>query len=143
LIRKDLAKMMVNFATYVFNRDELLVDDPWCLVFSDIGNETKETKRYIQKACEYGLMWLESDGITPQTKFDPYFVVNRAQFGTILSRFLWKWDNNVKNADALYYVKHLQALKNASIMKNISNPTMKELRWWVMLTMQRIYEKTK
>lgn len=142
LIRKDLAKMMVNFATYVFNRDEVLVDDPWCLLFSDIGNETKETKRYIQKACEYGLMGLESDGINPQAKFDPYFVVNRAQFGTILSRFLWRWDYNVENAGASYYVKHLQALKNARIMENISNPKMKELRGWVMLTMQRIYEKT-
>ena len=143
LIRKDLAKMMVNFATYVFNRNEILVDDPRCQLFSDIANETKETKRYIQKACEYGLMWLESDGLNPQTKFDPYFVVNRAQFWTILSRFLWKWDNNVDNAGALYYVKHLQALKNAGIMTNISTPKMKELRGWVMLTMKRIYEKTK
>ena len=48
--------MMVNFATYVFNRNEILVDDPRCQLFSDIANETKETKRYIQKACEYGLM---------------------------------------------------------------------------------------
>jgi hypothetical protein len=48
--------MMVNFATYVFDRADMLVDDPRCAMFSDIAKETPETKYYIQKACEYGLM---------------------------------------------------------------------------------------
>jgi hypothetical protein len=88
LIRKDLAKMMVNFAEHVFDRAEILVDDPRCAMFSDIANETEETKEYIRKACEYGLMGLESDGLTPQAKFNPYTEVVRKQFGTVLSRFI-------------------------------------------------------
>ena len=80
LIRKDLAKMMVNFATFVFNRNQILVHDSGCVLFSDIPNETRETKWYIQKACEYGLMGLEANGRTPQAKFNPYQEVIRAQF---------------------------------------------------------------
>lgn len=143
LIRKDLAKMMVNFATYVFNRNEVLVHDTTgCALFSDLPNESKESKRYIQKACEYGLMGLHPDGLTPQAKFNPYGEVTRAQFGTVLSRFLRLLDYSIGNDSKLpYYTKHLQALKKAGIMINISNPSMKELRWRVMLMMQRIYEK--
>ncbi|MEI8091224.1 MAG: hypothetical protein WCG98_03055 [bacterium] len=56
LIRKDLAKMMVNFAENVFGRTGVLVDDDRCTSFDDISQETSSTKAYIQKACAYGLM---------------------------------------------------------------------------------------
>jgi hypothetical protein len=40
-------------------------------------------------------MGLENDGLTPKKNFDPNQEVNRAQFGTILSRLLRtnKYDN--------------------------------------------------
>ncbi len=142
LIRKDLAKMMVNFAENVFGRSGTLINNPKCASFSDITNETQDTKHYIQKICEYGLMWLESDGTTPQTKFNPYGKINRGQFGTILSRFIWMLDYSVGNNSKIpYYTKHLQALQKVGIMKKISTPNMQELRWWVLLTMKRIYDK--
>jgi hypothetical protein len=34
----------------------------------------------------------------------------------------------------------LNALKIAGIMTNITDPSMKELRWYVMLMMKRTYE---
>jgi hypothetical protein len=141
LIRKDLAKMMVNFAEKAFSKTWIIVDNPKCAQFTDLWNETDETKWYIQKICEYGLMGLDTDWATPQTKFNPYWEITRAQFGTILSRFIWgsTYNNNNK---ALYYTTHLQMLKKANIMTKISTPKSKETRWYVMLMMQRIYNKT-
>ena len=88
LLRKDMAKMMVNFVLKVLNRQDIYVDNPDCENYTDIANETSDTQLYIQTACKLGLMGLESDGITPLQKFNPYGVVSRAQFGTVLSRLL-------------------------------------------------------
>ncbi len=142
LIRKDLAKMMVNFSENVFARTGIMVDDPRCELFNDISGESLQTKEYIKKACRYGLMGLHSDGIVPKDQFNPYQEVTRAEFGTVLSRFIWKWDYNTEDA-TLYYSKHLDNLKKIGIMTKIDVPFMKELRGWVMLTMQRIYDKVK
>ncbi|HBB04758.1 TPA: hypothetical protein DCZ39_07895 [Patescibacteria group bacterium] len=90
LIRKDLAKMMVNFSENVFARTGIMVDDPRCELFNDISGESLQTKEYIKKACRYGLMGLHSDGIVPKDQFNPYQEVTRAEFGTVLSRFIWK-----------------------------------------------------
>jgi hypothetical protein len=59
------------------------------------------------------------------TDFDPNGEVTRAQFGTILSRLIWgsTYDGGVK-----FYTNHLNALKIAGIMTNITDPSMKELR---------------
>lgn len=141
LIRKDLAKMMVNFVKNTFGRTGIVVNDSKCKTFTDISHETQETQSYIQQACAYGLMWLDADGVTPQTKFNPYDKVTRAQFGTILSRFIWWIENNATSG--VYYTQHLRALKQAGIMTQITNPKMQELRWRVMLTMQRIYNQAK
>jgi hypothetical protein len=40
-----------------------------------------------------------------------------------------------------YYEKHLAALKQAGIMTKIDTPSMKELRWRVMLMLMRVFEK--
>lgn len=142
LLRKDLAKMMVQFAENAFTRTGILLDNPKCAKFWDISHETQDTRYYIQKICEYGLMWLESDGVTPQSTFNPYGEIHRGQFGTILSRFIWMLDYSLDNTSSLpYYTKHLQALKKFGIMKKIDTPEMLELRWWVLITMQRIYQK--
>ena len=140
LLRKDLAKMIVNFAENVFDRTGIVVNDSNCASFSDISNETQETQQYIQKACEYGLMWLATDGITPQGTFNPYGEVTRAQFWTILSRFI-RWSEYNAESGTPYYLKHLQVLKKVGIMQKINVPMMQELRGRVMLTMERIYEK--
>lgn len=136
--------MMVNFTENVFDRTGIMIDDVGCVLFTDISHETKDTQQYIQQACKYGFMGLESDGITPQSKFNPYGEITRAQFGTILSRFIRLLDYSIGNDSKIpYYTKHLQALQKAGIMNKISNPDMKEIRGRVMLTMKRIYDKTK
>ncbi|MEI6672488.1 MAG: hypothetical protein WCL02_03930 [bacterium] len=68
------------------------------------------------------------------SKFNPDAVVTRAQFGTVLSRALY---GDMYNEGTPYYSNHLQALKQAGIMTNISNPDATEVRGYVMLMMMR------
>lgn len=85
-------------------------------------------KFYIKLACQLGLMGV---GITD---FDPNGEVTRAQFGTVLSRALWGQEHNTSGE--LYYLNHLNALKNNTIIIN-TNPYLKELRGYVMLMLMR------
>ncbi|MDR0860811.1 MAG: hypothetical protein LBO09_07775 [Candidatus Peribacteria bacterium] len=59
-------------------------------------------KDYAVKACQLGLMGMDMD------YFQPYAMVSRAQFGTVLSRLLY---GNLYAGGKPYYAKHLQALK--------------------------------
>ena len=138
LIRKDMAKMMVNFALKVLNRQDIYVDNSNCENYTDISSETPDMKIYIETACKLGLMGLDSDGVTPLSSFNPYGIVTRAQFGTVLSRILRGTDNSA-HGSAPYYQQHLSALKQAGIMNNINNPKMKEVRGRVFIMMNRIY----
>ncbi|MEI7557444.1 MAG: hypothetical protein WCJ45_00905 [bacterium] len=125
LIRSHMAKMMVNYAKNVLGKTpNTLVP----CVFADIDNQTDEFKGYIKEACQLGLMGVG------MVAFEPDTLVTRAQFGTVLSRALYGTGND--NATP-YYTKHLQALKTATIMNNISDPTINEVRGYVMLMMQR------
>ena len=135
LLRSQMAKMVTNFAI------KILKDVPntgKVCNFIDMKTQTKEMQLYAKIACQLGLMGLESDWVTVKRKFDPRGIVDRAQFGTILSRILRK----TKYAGGIpYYIKHLQALKQEGIMTKIENPFKPELRWRVMLMMERVFEK--
>ncbi|MDR2540993.1 MAG: hypothetical protein LBD11_04360, partial [Candidatus Peribacteria bacterium] len=76
-----------------------------------------------------GLMGMDMD------YFQPYAVVSRAQFGTILSRLLF---GNTYAGGKVYYSNHLQALKEKGILTQIDNPEARlELRQWVRLMLMR------
>jgi len=66
--------------------------------------------------------------------FNPNGVVTRAQFGTVLDRVL---NGSANDGGTPYYTAHLQALSDAGIMTQISNPNQLEIRGYVMLMMQR------
>ena len=72
--------------------------------------------------------------------FMPNKILDRAEFGTILSRLLW-WDKyDVVDATKtnLYYKRHLEALNEKKIMTQIDNPEdKKELRKWAWLMLMR------
>jgi hypothetical protein len=76
--------------------------------------------------------------VTLRKTFDPNQTVDRAQFGTILSRLL---RGNENNGGTPYHQQHLAALKKSGIMTKIDTPNQKELRGRVMLMMQRVTEK--
>jgi len=125
LIRSHMAKMMVNYATEVLGQTP---DTNVTCEFTDVANESDELQGYITEACQLGLMGV---GITA---FNPNGVVTRAQFGTVLSRALY---GDIYNDGDPYYVNHLEALRDAGVMNNISNPNANEVRGYVMLMMQR------
>jgi len=124
LIRGHLAKMVTNYAINVLGKK---IDTKKLCAFEDLWHETSEMRVYIKTACQLGLMGQNTD------EFYPNGAVNRAQFSTILSRLLYgslyEWWNP-------YYTKHIDALQNSKIIKNI-DPNLKEVRWYVMLMLMR------
>ncbi|MEI6117850.1 MAG: hypothetical protein WCP92_00935 [bacterium] len=66
--------------------------------------------------------------------------VTRAQFGTVLSRTLYKDAYNTSTATT-WYQRHLEALKEKGIMTKIDNPTIEEIRGYVMLMFMRSIDK--
>ncbi len=124
LIRAHMAKMMSKYAVEVI----WLKANTWSLCeFSDIEKQSDEMKHYIKLSCQLGIMWVWI------TKFNPNGVVNRAQFWTVLSRILYgdKYNNWL-----YYYTDHLKILHEKGIIKN-TNPTLQELRGYVMLMLMR------
>jgi hypothetical protein len=122
LLRKDMAKMMTNYAVNVLGKT---VSTGTNCLFTDTSITSKDAQYYITSACRLGLMGYESDGVTIKKTFDPNQEVDRAQFGTILSRLLRGTKNN---GGEVYYQKHLSALKSQGIMTKIATPSQKELR---------------
>jgi hypothetical protein len=85
------------------------------------------------------LMWIYVE------EFMPNKVLDRAEFGTIISRLLW-WDRyNITDTDhRWYYEDHLRALKKHGILSQTDNPEeRRELRKWVWLVFRRISDKLK
>lgn len=130
--RWDMAEMVVKFTENVLWRK--IPSTPARCKWWDAERDRKspETKVYAQKACALWVMWIRMQDFLPNK------ILDRAEFGTILSRLLW-WDKyDVVNATKtnLYYTRHLNALNKAWIMKQIDNPEdRKELRKraWIML----------
>lgn len=134
LYRAHMAKMISNFA---ISLGGLVPNTGKNCTFNDISNQSSELRFYIKLACQLGLMGLNTNG-TPDHEFNPEAIVTRAQFGTILSRVI-RWSQY--NGGDPFYAPHLLALKNASIMTQISNPTsINEIRGYVMIMMKRAYE---
>lgn len=136
LLREHMAKMMVNYSVKVLKK----TINTWLVCnFNDTKNETAEMQMYIKLSCQLWLMWWESDGKTIKKSFNPKDIISRSQFGTVLSRAMFGTNNDGWNP---YYVKHLNALKNLWIIKDIANPQkFKERRWYVMLMMMRAKAK--
>lgn len=127
MTRAELAKMISNFAMQVAG---LTPDTEAACSFSDLAPVAgTDLADFAVTACQLGLMGIGTNGI-----FNPNGQVTRAEFGTVLSRVLY---GDTYNGGNPYYEAHLNALKAAGIMNDISNPDMKEIRGYVMLMMQR------
>ena len=140
VIRWHLAKMVVNFAVNVLWR-ELPAKIPAQCHWNDKESEweSAEIKMYAEQSCALWVMWIYME------EFLPNKIVDRWEFGTVLSRLLW-WDkyNVIDTNNTWYYEKHLLALKDEEIMTQIDRPlSRKELRKrvWVMLRRVQLEEE--
>ena len=126
LTRIAMAKMLSNYAINIL---WLTPDTTKNCYFSDVSSDLdKQYDNWVTKACQLWLMGVWID------KFYPNWIVTRAEFWTVLSRLLY-W--NTYEWWTPYYEKHLNALYKAWIIKNISNPSMQEIRGYVMIMMMR------
>lgn len=131
LTRQAFAKMVVNYLENVIWVKQTMSSSCY---FLDESKITYDLVPYTKKTCAYQIMW------SNWKNFNPTQPIDRAQLWTVFSRILW-WDTYNVNGK-WYYIYHLNALKNAGIMNNISNvvgSTAK--RWDVMIMFKRTYEK--
>lgn len=140
LLRSELAKMMVVFSTKVMGKT--IAPNTQCIVssFADINQMDSEEKWYIQQACELQIMGWKNDKKSTIQYFNPHKAVTRAEFGTVLSRFLYGDKYNGDLSEDGWYKAHLKALNDDSIMKKIDQPMLNEIRWYVMIMLKRIYK---
>lgn len=130
LTRAELAKMMSQYISSVLKKSPIKTDLPR---YKDVDESLWDLADYIVKAYQYQIMGINADGSALEN-FNPNGLVTRAEYATVFSRVLY-WDKN-NQAWADYYSKHLAALKEAGILSN-DNPTIQEVRGWVMLMMYR------
>ena len=128
--RAEMAKMISQYAVKV----EYKIPNPAekCN-FTDISKVTPDLIPYIKEVCQLGIMGRNSNGTVSAT-FNPYGLVTRAQFTTMLSRVLY---GNIYNTMTWNYRdKHMQILYNQGIIKAM-NPMIDEQRWWIFLMLYR------
>jgi len=131
LTRAELGKMMSNWAQAM--DADLEADASMDCAFSDLAPIAgSDLEAYAVLSCQLGLMGVGTNGI-----FNPNGIVDRATFGTVLSRVIRgdKYDGGNP-----WYANHLSALNAAGVMTNISNPMAPEIRGYAMLMMQRADE---
>ena len=139
LTRAEMAKMISVFATKELWMKPNTSKD--CSNFADsIASYSQEMKDYMVMSCQLEIMWIHTTNYKAIPDFMPSKYVSRAEFGTVLSRILW-WNKHEGTNDN-YYVNHLNALKENSIITNI-DPTITEYRAWVFLMFYRSVEAMK
>lgn len=129
LTRIAMAKMLSQYAVNVL----WMSPDPDNLRNCNFSDVTKNMDvaydNWVTLACQLWIMWVWI------TNFRPNETVTRAQFGTALSRMLY----GLADGKDHYYSTHLAKLKKEWIISN-DNPTLKEVRWYVMLMLMRSAE---
>ena len=138
--RWHMAKIVVNFVENVLWKPVPIAYPDKCnWNDKESERESQEIKIYAKKACSLWLMWIYVD------EFMPNKILDRAEFGTIVSRLLW-WDRyNITDTDhRSYYEDHLYALKKHGILTQVTDPESRwEIRKWVRLVFRRISGKLK
>ena len=138
LRRDEAAKMISTYATEILGIEPNI--DRECN-FADMKSSSQEMQSFAKLACQLGIMWLLPDGETPDKAFNPNNLVDRSQWGTMMSRMIYK--GTVKWDAVCRYCAHLEQLKKDKIMNKIDVPTEQEVRGYVMLMLMRAYTTLK
>lgn len=124
--RAQAAKMFVEFAKSMGQT----ADTSASCSFSDLASVADtDLEDFAVEACQMGLMGIGTNGI-----FNPMGVLSRAEFGTVLSRVLF---GDVYNGGNPFYAAHLNALNQAGLMNDLSNPERSIMRGDAMLLLYR------
>ena len=126
LTRIAMAKMLSYYAINVLwqKPDETRINK-----FNDISEKLDaQYDSGVTLAYQLWIMWINM----PDNKFRPNDEVTRWEFGTALSRMIYK----IADWKDKYYSTHLAKLMEEWIITN-DNPKMKELRGYVMIMLMR------
>ncbi len=132
ITREQLAKMMVQFMSKVLGKQPIKSDVP---NYADVTVQSRwqEMYDYVTLAYQYQIMGIDANG-NALKNFKPTGTVSRAEFATVLSRVLFGDTYNQNSGN--YRELHIQALNTAGILNN-TNPTITELRGWILLMLYR------
>jgi hypothetical protein len=124
LNRIAMAKMLSNYAINVLWKKPSNIAVP---EFSDVTQELEADYWWaVSLSYQLWIMWINI------SEFRPFDIVTRWEFATALSRMLF-W---ITDGDVLYYEPHIKKLFEEKII-SITNPNLKELRWYVMIMLMR------
>ena len=126
LTRIAMAKMLSQYAINVLGKTPDITKQN---KFNDVSeNLDSQYDDWVTLAYQLWIMGINM----PSNKFRPYDEVTRAEFTTALSRLLY----NLPDWTDKYYSTHIYKLYNEWII-TVTDPTMKELRGYVMLMLMR------
>ncbi len=130
LTRIAMAKMLSQYAINVLGKtpDTTRQND-----FNDVSeNLDSEYDDWVTLAYQLWIMWINM----LNNEFLPYNYVTRAEFVTALSRLLYNTPDWEYEWTSEYYTNHMNKLSQEKII-TVTDPTMKELRGYVMLMLMR------
>ncbi len=133
IARRDIAKMISNFAMNVMNRKP---DTKKKCEFDDMVDADREYQHYATLVCQLWLMWINNETSEQLPLFKKDNVLTRGEFAAIISRLLFGALYNVDGGNN-WYEKHMTILEEKHILIK-DDPYMIEKRGYVMLMLQRV-----
>ena len=126
LTRIAMAKMLSQYAINILWMEP---DESRIAEFSDVDeNLDSEYDDWVTLAYQLWIMWINM----PDDRFRPFDLVPRSEFVTALSRMKY----GTPDGKEKYYSTHMELLNKLWII-TVTDPDMKELRWYVMLMLMR------
>ena len=135
LTRIQMAKMLSQYAMNVLDQEPDM--SRWFMKFRDVTNKMNaEYDNAVTLSYQLWIMWINM----PNNEFRPNDIVTRWEFATALSRMMYWTSDGIYKQTAKYYTLHIQKLEQEKILTKV-DPTMTELRWYVMIMLMRLASK--
>ena len=133
LDRISMAKMLSQYAINIL---WLTPDTNRINQFTDVTPEMDaEFNNWVTLAYQLWIMWINMHN----NEFRPFDSVPRSEFGTALSRMLYKLSDWEYERTDEFYIPHFNKLQKELIM-TVLDPNIEELRWYVMIMLMRAAE---
>jgi hypothetical protein len=130
-----MAKMLSQYAMNVLDQEPDM--SRWFMKFRDVTNKMNaEYDNAVTLSYQLWIMWINM----PNNEFRPNDIVTRWEFVTALSRMIYWTSDGIYKQTSKYYTLHIQKLEQEKILTKV-DPTMTELRWYVMIMLMRLASK--